>query len=1080
MKRGTVVLFLLLGITIPLQAVKRITIAQLEQLISAPHARQDAELAYQIADVQLTERIGADRIARISASLPGDKSRQALTAIAAASEFQLPPQNEMPATAAPDLAAQRRIMSLVADYVTKAIPQLPNFFATRTTTRYEDTPLLQRPDAFFTPYEPLHSVGVSSVTVVYRDGREIQEQAAKAPKTMPQGLNSWGEFGPILTTILLDAAQNKLAWSHWEQGPAGVQAVFSYEVPKEKSHYEVNYCCVANPGTSVSVGGHYMTPSRQAAGDANLSPFRQIAGYRGKMAVDPKNGTILRLSVEATLKSDGPVSRADLLVDYGSVEVGGKSYICPVKSVSITTAQMVQTDDFFKRPMSDQLQPLKTMLNDVKFEDYHMFRAESRVLTAENKQDQLPTPGAVTPETSDNNGPADAAQPPTTPATPETAPSSLPPSPALAVPPEPATAAAPPLPDLPEISETGNADIPNTPLRLPVAPPSGFTLRTTTRLVDVGLVAYDKKGHPVTDLKQTDFEIYDNGRKQEIKNVEQAGKAASPATSPQPDQSSAAAPAPVYSNRQTEPVLNSRPAATESHVTILLIDASNLAWGDLSYAREEMLRFLKGLKPGEPVGLYIMRSYGFQVLLEPTADHAEAAAQLSRWMPSAQDLARAQDEEQRNRQHMDWVHRLSDLLYVNGNEATDPSQFYSGRALAAAEGTSVDPQLRQMGSNPQRDALFNLQVVARHLGTIPGHKSLVWISSDNALADWRSQAAGREDRGSNFVDPIAVHTREALNEAHVSIYPLDASQLEAGVITADLENRLIKSINGPKPGEPPAPPPNPTGRYAAQMHQDTHSIDGTFRDLATATGGRTLRRAGDIAAELNGIAEDGRAAYLLSFSPDGPADDKYHVITVKLAGRRDLTLRYRTGYLYEKDPATLKERFHRAVWQPRDMNDVGVSATAAGSGKDRTLKLKIAATDLEMAQLDDLWTDKLDIFVIDRDDSTLSAKFTSRTLALHLRPATYQKVLREGIPVEQPLPARPNAGSVRILVVDENSGRMGSITSLRADSRSSRRCPLLDRKRSRNLLCCFSANVFSDLQKRPVESQTASVHRQPV
>ena len=64
----------------------------------------------------------------------------------------------------------------------------------------------------------------------------------------------------------------------------------------------------------------------------------------------------------------------------------------------------------------------------------------------------------------------------------------------------------------------------------------------------------------------------------------------------------------------------------------------------------------------------------------------------------------------------------------------------------------------------------------------------------------------------------------------------------------------------------------------------------------------------------------------------------------------------------------------------------------------------------------------------ERDDAALRAKFSSPTLALRLFPATDEKVLREGIPVEQPLPQKPGTGSFRIVVVDENSGRMGAVT----------------------------------------------------
>jgi VWFA-related protein len=758
---------------------------------------------------------------------------------------------------------------------------------------------------------------------------------------------------------------------------------------------------------------------------ANLHPYRQTAGYGGEMAIDPASGTILRLAVEARLKPGSPVVQADILVEYGPVGIGGKIYFCPVKSVSVTTAEMVQVTDLYNQPLALQVQPLKTMLNDVKFEQYHVFRADARVLAADETAPDSSSPAQVP-----GAGPSNAGNVLTT-ASPAV--ETGPPAPVVAE--SPSTATTGPEPAVAEIGVTDAAGIPDVPAsNRPATPVSGFTLRATTRLVDMGLVAYDKKGRPVTDLKRDDFEIYDNGRKQEIRYFAQGGQAAPPQATAASHQPVSAGEIPVYTNRPTREPVTSQPrsSAIEMHATILMIDAANLAWGDLSYAREEMLRFLKTLDAAEPVGLYILRSYGFQVLLEPSSDHALVAMRLNLWMPVAQDLARAQDEEQHNRQHIDWVAHTTDLVYVNGNDGTDPEGSASGRDRVALAKHGVDPQLRAMGSNPERDALLGLVTVARHLAVYPGHKSLVWISSDNALADWSGQAAGGEDKGSKFIDPLSLRAREALNESHISLYPLDASQLEATVITADLENRLIQAkLEEPaQPGAstPPPPPANPTGRNAALMHQDTHAIQGVFRDLAEATGGRALRRAGDIAAELNGIAEDGRAAYLLSFTPDSPADDKYHLLSVKLTNRRDLHLRYRTGYVFEKDPATIKERFERAVWQSRDMTEIAINATATQDSKDRALLLNIAATDLQMAETGDRWTDKLDIFLIERDDAAIHARVTGRTLGLRLRTATYQKVLRDGIPIGQPLPSAPKGGSMRVVVVDESSGRMGSVT----------------------------------------------------
>ena len=582
---------------------------------------------------------------------------------------------------------------------------------------------------------------------------------------------------------------------------------------------------------------------------------------------------------------------------------------------------------------------------------------------------------------------------------------------------------------------TEASGVPDAPASPSLPQPSGFTLRVASRLVDVGVVAYDKKGHPVKDLKSEDFEIYDNGRKQELRYFSQA---AAPAPAALPDQPVASSGQPTtFSNRGSSSGDAKAPAEKqESSVTILLLDGSNLAFSDLTYARGQALQFLRSLPANERVGIYAMKRAGFQVLAEETADHALLEEKLSRWMPSAQDLANAQGEEQRNRQQIEVVHSIEDLLNVNGNTSND----------SEGQTQALDPQLRDWGSNPGRDAMMILVGVARHLAAIPGHKNLVWVSSDNALADWSNKAVSIE-KGDKYIEPNTLRAQEAMNDAHVSVYPLDVSQLEGGMIDASIGRRNVelapttptqlqqhslgpeatsgKDIDTTDSGGHDLRP----GRLSAQIQQDIRPIQGPIRHLAEATGGRVFRRSGSIAPELNGVIEDGHAAYLLSFTPDLPADNTFHLLTVKLAAKRPgLTLHYRTGYLYAKEPGTLKERFQQAVWLPVDANQVAVTANVASMTAGADVKIVIAAGDLGLAESAGRWTDKLDIFFIQRDDAGLHAQVEGQTLGLRLQSSTYQKLLASGLPCERIISIKPATSSLRILVVDENTGRMGSVT----------------------------------------------------
>ncbi|MDR5729092.1 MAG: VWA domain-containing protein [Terriglobia bacterium] len=1031
-----VALFLILAaMALPALADRRVTVDQLEQTLATLHGKQDAEAAWQISNLDLSERLSAARLKRLLDGLPGDKSRDALRALADESAFLNPPPAEMPQKPAPSVAEQRRIMGLTVNYVSKTLRQLPNFLATRDTTHFLDSPqAYKQQGAVTTMFRPLHSVGESRVTVRYKDGRELVDSgsAGKSKGVPPeQGLSTWGEFGPILSTVLLDAAQNKLAWSHWEQGDSGPLAVFMYSVPRDRSHYELDYCCVADS-----------TGTRK-------STLHELAGYQGEMAVDPATGAILRLKIEADLKPGEAIARAALVVEYGPVEIGGKGYICPKWSIALSIAHSTIADKdvlLSTNPMgaggtftpsvrsvvhteSASSGPEQTLLNEAVFGQYHVFRADMRVLSENEGGPAATQPSPVA-------GEASAAEPSATGTTASVAPVPLATTslPATA---EAAPAAAPvpaPVSAIPEISVMEATGLPNLPANTFLPAGYGFTLRTTSRLVDVGVVAYDKKGHPVTDLKEDDFEIYDNGQKQTVRFFSQAGTTNVPNQPSQLASATEATPPSVFTNHADASQPSAHEGTVQGNTTVVLMDASTLAWGDLTYARSEILRFLKSLPADERVGLYVMRLNGFDVLQEPTSDHTAVATKLSRWIPDAQALAEAQDEERRNRQQIEFVHSVGDLAYVNGNGIRNPETFdnVGGGPASAASTTPIDAQLQDLGSNPAAGALAKLLGVARHMAPLPAHKSLVWVASDNALADW-SNLNMRSEKMKSDLRPLAIELQDALNNGHISIYPLDASQLEAGGVGADIGTRNVlvmghsdRDMANNSMGD--AAGSLSPGRQTAQMQQDLHPIQGVFRDVATATGGRAFRRSGDIARELNAVVEDGRAAYLLSFMPGSPADDKYHNLLVKLRSKRKVVLRYRTGYFYAKEPTGMKDRFREAVWQGKDANDIGLTAEPVRNSNQWALKVTIDATGLQMAQGDGRWIDKIDIFVVKRDDTTQKAQLTGKTLLMRLKPATYQKALHEGIPFEEPVDVAHQSGSLRVLVVDENSGRMGTVT----------------------------------------------------
>jgi VWFA-related protein len=341
---------------------RRVSVAQLEQLLEADHGSKDNEVAQEIFGVELTERMSSTRLSSWKGHLPGERSRAALVAVADRSAFLALPPADIPTTATPDPAVRQQMLSRMVQYWTKTMLQLPDFSATRTTIQYDEPPPKEDTWKIVTSDQSLHAIETLHSTVLYRDGKEIVEAGARKKKSAREnGLNTQGTFGPILGVIFhgFSGAHSEFVWSHWEQGADGLQAVFRYVVPQTASHFEVNFCCLADPDGTI--------------------PLNKIAAYHGEVAIDPASGAILRVTVDADLEPRLTILSSGILVEYGPVVIGEKTYIVPTRSVSISRWRGVsilkewgQTFGVYGR--------FKTMLSDMTFSKYHIFRAQSRIL----------------------------------------------------------------------------------------------------------------------------------------------------------------------------------------------------------------------------------------------------------------------------------------------------------------------------------------------------------------------------------------------------------------------------------------------------------------------------------------------------------------------------------------------------------------------------------------------------------------------------------------------------------------------------------------------------------------------------
>lgn len=156
-------------------------------------------------------------------------------------------------------------------------------------------------------------------------------------------------------------------------------------------------------------------------------------------------------------------------------------------------------------------------------------------------------------------------------------------------------------------------------------PPSTPTFRTGTQLVQIRVVAQDREGKPVTDLRREDFQLFDNGAQQEIRLfVGETDQAKIPPPPTQPN---------TFTNRVAP---GSGPHSGYSVIvfdTLFTSFACETGGCGTAWAAQKAIKMLHMLPAGDNIAIYAT-GYRLWVIRDFTTDTAALERQLRTWKPA--------------------------------------------------------------------------------------------------------------------------------------------------------------------------------------------------------------------------------------------------------------------------------------------------------------------------------------------------------------------------------------------------------------------------------------------------------------
>jgi VWFA-related protein len=547
----------------------------------------------------------------------------------------------------------------------------------------------------------------------------------------------------------------------------------------------------------------------------------------------------------------------------------------------------------------------------------------------------------------------------------------------------------------------------------PATQPPPPTIRASTHLVLVDVVVTDKKGDPVRGLTQDDFAVEEKGKKQKIaffSNPDSAKQSEIPELAPG-----------VYTNK---PEFRS----TGGPVTAILLDAANTPFQDQSYARFQMLKYVREqLKPGQRIGIFTLTD-SLGVLQDFTGDTGLLIDALQKFKPLAQPQGTV----------------AAPLSAGSGGLGPNVQS-----TIDAIQGAAANFESAQVNYNLDRRVeatLIGMRSLGRILAGIPGRKEIIWltaafpfdlvpenrnISEAELMADLpdinvrtkdvdtRAAGAVAETQRGSSAQAIRNVAAEMAN-SQIAIYPVDVRGLMSGAEfqREDSANRQSASF---------------ADRATARMSDVTASQE-TMRAIAEETGGKAYVNQNDVKEGVGLALGDNNAAYTIGYYPENKKwDGNYRSIKVKL-DHKEGQLNYRRGY-FAIDPALVKEKDRKPEQEVASaladvLPDTQVTFSTRVKPPDKgKVSIDFLVDPNTISAEDASGGKKLNIVFYaafyGRDGKMLSNN--SMKVDQTFKDDVYAQLLKQGILLHMDMDANANADKLHLLVRDNKTGYVGTM-----------------------------------------------------